>query len=160
MLRLLGPGHGHWKESYMIGDNSGSIDNHRILEMARELGMALSDSKILVDYREAELKVANSPKSTGLIREFKSLNARVNEMKEKRIPSKDIESVYNHLLETDKKMKEDPHISEFYRIGAELNSLIGQINAILKFYTMGDEEKGSFISNNRTGCSDCDGKCH
>lgn len=132
------------------------IPKGKLLDMARELGLALASSQEIMDYREAERVMAIDPEACRLTRIFKqthvklaALHADPDSSEEDRV------RLQEELERADNEMKAYPLIADYYKAGSAFNTLIYQINQLLKFYTMEPGEDSQFESAG--GCSSCSG---
>jgi cell fate (sporulation/competence/biofilm development) regulator YlbF (YheA/YmcA/DUF963 family) len=129
-----------------------------IMKIARKLGMALAQSEEILAYREAEKKLAQDPEACQLTRNFKEAHKKVaNKAADPTSTSESLEELSTQLEQADKAMKSNPLIEEYYRTGNAFNTLIYQINQLLKFYCV---DPGDEIPNEQSGgCSNCSGGC-
>lgn len=141
----------------MMNGNSKIYSKSEILDMAKELGLALASSEIMLRYRESEKKVAEDYEACCLTRVFKETRKKLALLADMKDAGKEeIEACIKELEEADQNMKKHPLISEFYKTGAEFNTLIYQINQLLKFFSMDEDEIGQFSSADACkGCSGC-----
>lgn len=130
------------------------ISKAKILDMGKELGMALASSQVIVDYREAERIMANDAEACRLTRVFKQKHMALAALHSDSNSSEaDRLKMMEELEKADKDMKAYPLIAAYYNAGNAFNTLIYQINQLLKFYSMDPGEDSQFESS-----GDC-GKC-
>lgn len=127
----------------MMDNSKKTFSKSEILEMAKELGLALASSESLARYRVAESKVAADPHACYLTRIFKEKHKKLVSLTNRKDADKsEIDKCMMELEEADRNMKGYPLINEYYKRGAEFNNLLYQINQLLRFYSM-DEDEGS-----------------
>lgn len=126
------------------------------MDLAKKLGQALASSDVLFEYREAEQQMASDTVARSLTRTFKSKHSELNiKQKDDNCDSLDLQILLEELQEADKVMKEHPLIATYYEKGQRLNELIYQINEILRFYTVNQDEAGQFSNSGCQDCSNC-----
>jgi cell fate (sporulation/competence/biofilm development) regulator YlbF (YheA/YmcA/DUF963 family) len=134
------------------------ITRRKILDMARELGMALAESKELLEYRTAEKRMAEDAEACRLARAFKEAHLAMVRLQEDHEASEEERNQAKDLLEkADRDMKAHPLTAEYYRAGNAFNTLIYHINQIFKFYCLEPGEDSQF--EQRHGCGRCGGNC-
>ena len=125
-----------------------------ILEMAKELGLALASSQLIIDYRKAECDMANDAEACNLTRIFKQKHNALAALQLDPNSSEDHQQrLAEELDKADNNMKAYPPIAAYYSAGNTFNSLIYQINQLLKFYSMEQGEESQFESS--SGCNSC-----
>jgi cell fate (sporulation/competence/biofilm development) regulator YlbF (YheA/YmcA/DUF963 family) len=132
-----------------------------IMNMAKELGLALAGSQEILDYREAEKKMARDEEACRLTRIFKETHKALAKLKmESRDKRGEIAELEARLKKADRNMKANPLIASYYRAGGAFNTLVYQINQLLKFYCMEPEEELQFEQGSIScgGCEGCGGK--
>lgn len=134
------------------------IKRGEIMKMARELGMALAQSEEIYAYREAEKKAAQDSEACQLTRAYKETHQKLAQKEaDPASISESSEQLATLLEQADQAMKSNPLIEEYYRTGNAFNTLIYQINQMLKFYCTDPSEE---IPNEQSGgCSSCNGGC-
>ena len=125
-----------------------------ILDMAKELGIVLASSQIINDYRDAERIMANDEESCRLTRIFKQKHIALAAINSDPNSNEDHQrKLEEELKKADKDMKAYPLIAAYYSAGSAFNTLIYQINQLLKFYSMEPGEDAQFESSG--GCGSC-----
>jgi cell fate (sporulation/competence/biofilm development) regulator YlbF (YheA/YmcA/DUF963 family) len=134
-----------------------AVTRAEIMNLAKELGLALARSQEIIDYREAEKKMAKDEEASRLTHIFKeSHKALVRLQAQSSSTESEIADMTARLESADRDMKQNPLIAEYYRAGSAFNSLVYQINQLLKFYCMEPEEELQFEQGS-SGCGGCEG---
>ncbi len=134
------------------------IKRDEIMKMARDLGMALAQSEEIHAYREAEKRAAQDSESCQLTRNFKEAHQKsAQKVTDPASIPEGFEQLNALLEQADQAMKSNPIIEEYYRAGNAFNTLIYQINQLLKFYCVDPDEEIPYEQSD--GCSKCNGGC-
>lgn len=134
------------------------IKRDEIMKMARDLGMALAQSEEIHAYREAEKRAAQDSEACQLTRNFKEAHQKLaQKISDPASITEGSEQLDVLLEQADQAMKSNPLIEEYYRAGSAFNTLIYQINQLLKFYCVDPNEE--IPSEQSGGCSNCSGDC-
>jgi len=138
--------------------------NIDILGQARQLGMALAESEALKLYRRAEERMANDPEAcrlTGVFKKAQREFVRLSQEMDGNADARALEEAEAAVVRADREMKAHPLIHEYYKAGEALNNLIRQINEILKFFCLDQDElpEGMEKSGGCSGCQGCGKGC-
>ena len=127
-----------------------------ILEMAKQLGKAIEESKEFENLRKAEDIQANDEKAQQLIGEYNL--ARMNIMQKaqgENLTQEDYDKIRTELAdEFDKLMCYDV-IKNFIEAKESFDSMYEQVRNIIDFYANGEKQTGGCSGS----CSSCSG-CH
>ena len=136
-----------------------AVTKAEIMNMAKELGLALAQSQEIRNYREAERKMAGEEEACRLTRIFREAHKDlVKSQMEPESREEEIAERTAALEKADRDMKANPLIAEYYRAGYAFNTLIYQINQLLKFYCMEPGEDSQFAGGDCSGCKGCPGR--
>lgn len=127
-----------------------------ILEMAKELGKAIEESKEFENLREAENVQANDEKAQQLIGEYNL--ARMNIMQKaqgENLTQEDYDKIRTELAEEFDKLMEYEIIKNYIDAKEAFESMYEQVKNIVDFYANGEKQNGGCSGS----CSSCSG-CH
>ena len=133
-----------------------AITKPEIMKLAKELALALAQSPEILRYREAESNVAKDEEACRLTRIFRETHKALAKLQtEPDNKQEEIAAMTAALEKADRDMKANPLIAEYYQAGYAFNTLIYQINQLLKFYCMEPGEDEPFGTGD--GCDGCKG---
>lgn len=100
-----------------------------ILDKARELGLALSESKEFINVREAESTMMQDPEAQIIIQEFQSKQHTLQSMQAQGLPFS--EDQQREFGECQQRMFNNPHISKFFQAQEKFEIILDQVNKII-----------------------------
>lgn len=125
-----------------------------ILEMAKELGKAIENSKEFENLRNAEQIQANDEKAQALIGEYNL--KRMNIMKKaqaENLTQEDFDKIQTEMADEFDKLMQYDVIKNFIDAKEAFDSMYVQVQNIIDFYANGEKQAGGCSGN----CSSCGG---
>lgn len=125
-----------------------------ILEMAKELGKAIENSKEFENLRNAEQIQANDEKAQALIGEYNL--KRMNIMKKaqaENLTQEDFDKIQTEMADEFDKLMQYDVIKNFIDAKEAFDSMYVQVQNIIDFYANGEKQVGGCSGN----CSSCGG---
>jgi cell fate (sporulation/competence/biofilm development) regulator YlbF (YheA/YmcA/DUF963 family) len=126
-----------------------------ILNKARELGLELSNSKEFHDVREAEMRMMQNPEAQSILQEFHSLQQSLQGMQAQGLPLSEFQQM--EYADCQKKMFNDPYISDFFKAQEKFEVILDQVNKIIS-ESIGMEQGSGFEDEGHHG-HDCGCGC-
>lgn len=120
------------------------------LDKARDLGLAITDSKEYSNLKEAEKNFLNNQEASNLINLIEKKKEEFNLItRKKEYDSSYAKEVLNDIKKIQKDIDSNPIISHLYHCQKEYDKLIKNINDIIDYMTGNNRKKN--------GCSNCSG---
>ena len=133
------------------------VSRSELMKLARELGQALAQSREILDYRDAEKRMADDEAASHLMRIYRKIyQDRIRMQAEPENKEKEIAKLSDSLEKADRDRKANPLIAKYDQTGNAFQDLIYQINQVLKFYCMEPDEDSQFDpAGSCRGCKGC-----
>lgn len=120
------------------------------LDKARDLGLAIIDSKEYCNLKEAEKNLLNNQEASSLISLFEKKNEEFSIItRKKEYDSNYVKEVVSDIKRIQKDIDNNPIISHLYHCQKKYDKLIKNINDIIDYMTGNNRKKN--------GCSNCSG---
>ncbi len=126
-----------------------------IIQMAKELGVAIAASSQVAVFKEAEKAQNNDDEAQGLLGEYNLKRMQLMQrLDDGNATNEQREQIRDELMREYNKLLENSTIDAYVCAKQALEALIEQVNSTIAFYLSG-EEKGC----SHSGCGGCSG-CH
>ena len=130
-----------------------------ILEQARILGKALSESEEFTKYYAAEAAFKTDDTAIALIEEYTANQEKyVEKLQAEDITPEEMVNVKNKMAQDYNNLLKNDVIREYTQTKEAAEELLAKVNKIIKFYIVGEEEH-SHEGGCSGSCSTCGG-CH
>lgn len=128
-----------------------------VIEMAKQLGEAISGSDEFLRYKAAEDAYHNDAQAQKLTEEYgKKSEELTKELTKDGITPSEMIKIRQQMTAEYGALLLNPVIKEFLTAKGEAEKLLSEVNGIIHFYVTGEEEQQGGCSGN---CSSCGG-CH
>lgn len=137
------------------------MENTEILNLAREIGMAIQRSDEYISYRMNEQKIECSKKLQNTIKEFNLKKSEINAELSKEISSQEkMDKLNSEISELYKKITNDENMKKFNETKRIFDEMLGKISYLISECAKGEDPYKIEIPDekNCTGsCSTCSG---
>lgn len=139
------------------------MENTEILNLAREIGMAIQRSDEYINYRMNEQKVECSKKLQNTIKKFNLKKSEINaELSKESSSQEKMDKLNSEISELYKKITNDEDMTKFNETKRIFDEMLGKISYLISECAKGEDPYKIEIPDeeNCTGsCSTCSG-CH
>lgn len=139
------------------------MENTEILNLAREIGMAIQRSDEYISYRMNEQKVECSKELQGTIEKFNSKKAEINkELSKENSDQKKMDKLNSEIGELYRKITNDEAMKKFNEAKSVFDGMLGKISYLISECAKGEDPYKVEIPENESctgSCSTCGG-CH
>ncbi|MBR5587160.1 MAG: YlbF family regulator [Clostridia bacterium] len=130
---------------------------NKVIELAKELGEAMSGSDEFLRYRAAEEAYHADAEALRLTEEYgRKSDELAKELTKEDIKPSEMIKIRQQMTAEYGALCLNPVIKEFIESKQAAEKLLGEVNSIIHFYVTGEEEQSGGCSGN---CSSCGG-CH
>ena len=127
-----------------------------ILDYATQLGMALADSKEVIDMHEAEAKLDANLPAIGLLKAIEEAQKDLQQLMMDGASKEDVDKASQNLRELDATARKNEVIMDVQNAQEAFSALMNRINNVLRFYITGEETPADDgCSGSCSGCAGC-----
>ena len=127
-----------------------------IMEHAIQLGMAVAESKELLAMHEAEDKLEQDQDAVAILQELEAKRAAMGQLlMQEGVAKEKVEALSQEIDALEKKALENETIAAVKKAQNDFAGVMSKINAVLKYYIMGESEETDGCTGNCAGCSSC-----
>ena len=127
-----------------------------IIEMAKELGMAIAESPQMTNLKAKEEEQAQDEESQKLVGEYNLKRMQLSQRAQAEdITEEQFQEIKTELDAEFKKLTDNAKINAYVTAKKDFDAMMGQVNNIMSYYINGEQSSGCSAD----GCSSCSG-CH
>jgi len=125
-----------------------------IMEMAKQLGQAIRDSKEMQEYNRCEALIQSDEKSQTLLNDYKTLQIELVKATRGNRPEAEINEIKEMLMAKQAELNEYEYTANYLNSKVNLDRLMKTVNDVIVFGITGEEPSCS-----PSKCSTCGGGC-
>jgi len=127
-----------------------------IIEMAKELGMAIAESEQMITLKEAETAQAQDEEAQKLVGEYNLKRMQLSQRAQAEdITEEQFQEIKTELDAEFKKLTANDKINAYVTAKKDFDSIMGQVNNIMSYYINGEQSGGCSSEGGCSGCSGC-----